>query len=503
MCTSPEVRRELEVDCDRQHQHAETFPGHSQTLAEARRWTPQMCSAVLRGFRKTVQRKEPSRIVTLRTALSRRIRSLAGSLELLETWNWISTCHVPCQQPPAGVIVLTQSGTLDSGMTFLFPKGYSVNPTAELKLSIKKLHVNTGHSSPEDMARHLRLAGASETAIATAKSLRCARCEENRVPKPARPSHLPVEDLQFNETVQGDPFEIHDTHGRPFWFAFHIDVATGHGVASLMDSHTSEGYWNAYSRGWLEWAGPRDRMRCDNERGLISRTNAWRFAHSGTLLDPSAPLAPYQKANVEKKIRHVKECARKSIIHVQAFGADEMRLIGRETSSSVNRYPDDSGVSSATLLFGQRLKLYGEFYENGQLVGYHPNIDLKGGPLERRMKIREVTMQMVARAQSRELIKRAVTARSRPLQHVEAGQRVFFYRPPQGRGGQGRPRPSSRSSNSLRQNGRELVGPLRRKAFPGASGVLPRSHERRAPDGRPQRASRDRSRPGRCRRSGL
>ena len=58
------------------------------------------------------------------------------------------------------------------------------------------------------------------------------------------------------------------------------------------------------------------------------------------------------------------------------------------------------------MLFGQRLKLYGEMYALGEPVGHHPDGDDPGLVLARRCKIRTVAKQAVERYHARELVRR-------------------------------------------------------------------------------------------------
>eukprot|EP00974_Lingulodinium_polyedra_P005166 487103-Lingulodinium_polyedra.AAC.1 len=61
------------------------------------------------------------------------------------------------------------------------------------------MHINTGHSTPEDMRRCIRLAGGSQVAQEATKHLRCSTCDRLARPKLPRPSRLPREAAEFNE----------------------------------------------------------------------------------------------------------------------------------------------------------------------------------------------------------------------------------------------------------------------------------------------------------------
>ena len=105
-----------------------------------------------------------------------------------------------------------------------------------------------------------------------------------------------------------------------------------------------------------------------------------------------------------------------------------MLVAGIEAANAVNHRPGPTGMSPAMLLFGQRLKLYGELYADGDGMGHHPDGDDPNSLLARRFKIRMNSRQAAERWFAKEMVRRAVAARSRPLDAVQVGELVFFYR---------------------------------------------------------------------------
>ena len=71
-CTSYEMYRELNIKCEGGHEHSVCFGGNDVT-SKAGRYTPELSRAILRGFRRTLERKEPDRLRRLRRSLERRI----------------------------------------------------------------------------------------------------------------------------------------------------------------------------------------------------------------------------------------------------------------------------------------------------------------------------------------------------------------------------------------------------------------------------------------------
>ena len=111
-------------------------------------------------------------------------------------------------------------------------------------------------------------------------------------------------------------------------------------------------------------------------------------------------------------------------------GAGEMKLAGVEAVNALNQRPGASGVSSAMLLFGQKMKLYGEIYANGEPAAYsHLDGTDVSTELGRRFQIRCTARQMAEVHFAKEVVRKTVAARTRVSQKpFEVGELVFFYR---------------------------------------------------------------------------
>ena len=105
----------------------------------------------------------------------------------------------------------------------------------------------------------------------------------------------------------------------------------------------------------------------------------------------------------------------------------DMKAGGVEAASAINGRPGPSGVSAAMMLFGQRLKLYGDLYAGGEPAGHHPEGDDPSSALARRFKIRVSARHALERHHAKELLRRAVSARSRVLEEIRVGDIIFFY----------------------------------------------------------------------------
>ena len=119
---------------------------------------------------------------------------------------------------------------------------------------------------------------------------------------------------------------------------------------------------------------------------------------------------------------------RKVVQHLGLAGQHEMRTAVTEVISSLNARPTASGISPSVLVFGKRIKLYGEIWEDGRPHSYHPAADDPQSVLANRLEIRTSAKQAVERWFAREMLRRSVASRSHPIQEVSVGDVVFFYK---------------------------------------------------------------------------
>ena len=106
---------------------------------------------------------------------------------------------------------------------------------------------------------------------------------------------------------------------------------------------------------------------------------------------------------------------------------DRMRIMGLEAASAVSHRPGPTGVSPSMMLFGQRMKLYGELYANGEPTA-HPDAADDATQLNRRLQIRGTCKQTCEIHAAKELVRKAASARTRIVENTAIGEMIFFYR---------------------------------------------------------------------------
>ena len=124
-----------------------------------------------------------------------------------------------------------------------------------LRSAIAKLHVQTGHSPPEYLARAIRLAGGTDQAVREATKYQCSVCARLKSPGPPLPHNLRGGVKNFGDLVAMDTFTLADCRGNIKLFLNVIDVASRFGLTLELASHKPEVVWDTFMAGWTNWAG--------------------------------------------------------------------------------------------------------------------------------------------------------------------------------------------------------------------------------------------------------
>ena len=116
-------------------------------------------------------------------------------------------------------------------------------------------------------------------------------------------------------------------------------------------------------------------------RGVCIKTRqSWNLVYT------CCRLCTLAKGQVERKISTVKSIMRQTELHLGLKGPVDMKYAGIEAVSALNQRPGASGVSAAMMLFGQKLKLYGELYEDGEPAYHHLDVNDASTELGRRFQ---------------------------------------------------------------------------------------------------------------------
>lgn len=173
----------------------------------------------------------------------------------------------------------------------------------ELKLAIRRVHVNLGHATTAQMLKAMRISRASEVAIRAVRLFQCPDCPRAQAPRPPRPSKLPLAE-EFNVQIGLDVFQAKDADGQSWsWFNVLCQATTFQVCSLLADTHanpTSSAVLQAFETSWTSWAGyPESGLFTDRAKYFVTDF-AEALAAEGCHFDTSARASPWQVGQVER-----------------------------------------------------------------------------------------------------------------------------------------------------------------------------------------------------------
>jgi len=319
------------------------------------------------------------------------------------------------------------------GIVFELPPDERTQYSGAMLTALRRMHINCGHPPNHDLERIVRSAGGLPEAVRACIFMRCSVCEKLQRPAISRPRRVPHDNLEFNERVLVDQFQIHDSQGNAWWMMAMVDVATDDVVIKPLKRHTSERFWKVLQSGWLSWAGPPDYLTSDGERGLVSEEVADKLGQNGTQMVPTVACAPWQKARVERNIQLIRHLFATVVVQKGLQGRQAAKDCAWEIAHVANNRPGGNGLPASFRLFGRGQRQYGCLYHQGDPQHLHPEVADPASEVSRRLAIRRIAQEVADQYEATELAARAVVARGRPLRLYEPGYRVFFYRSHPGR----------------------------------------------------------------------
>ena len=397
--------------------------GHSHTPPEGRNtksagiYTAAFCRAVVQGFNH-----------------QKRSVWTPASKAAEKTWDALAEGG---DEPEAGDYV-------EHKMTGIELPSHVPTPLAR---ALRRIHQNLGHPSNHDLARHLKLSGASEAAVKAAQSIRCSSCARLANPTTRRPAKL-VRPLEFNQEVAVDNLNLFlDDHKKSEVLSV-LDLATGYHIVKRLNGKTSSDLLRTFTDCWLAWAGPPLRLSCDLERGFQKEfTDGVEMG--GTHVRYIAGQAHWQAGAIERQGEWLRAMWDRTVKHSLPT-MEEVDYTLAMVAAAKNNLRRKHGYSPAQWLFGSQPRT-GDAFLDGE-DGLYQREELRS-PDElwrRKQTIRQAARQAFIQTQADDALKRAVLGRPRTNNEIfEQGDYVYIFCVNKTAGGKAR----------HRQNAGEWIGP--------------------------------------------
>ena len=304
-----------------------------------------------------------------------------------------------------------------------FAPGPQIQP--EVKSSLKRLHQNLGHVGYEDLARHLRLAGAGPEVVAAAKRLRCEVCARNKRGHCARPSSAPTL-LDFNQVVGVDAFSAYDAWGVRHEFMMMIDYGTSFQVVVPLRGHSTQSMEQDFCEGWSHVFGPPGTIAVDLETGLQAGLARYSEFY-GVKMRSAAGQAHWQQGTVERHIRVWKEIWDR-MVDDHSIGEGDIHLATTAVNNAMNELRRKNGFSPSQAVWGKDPEIPGELL-SGRDPEQFEHIITHDRQRAREHALRTAAKETYFRCQADAKLRRALLQRSRVSgPDLEVGDFVYFYR---------------------------------------------------------------------------
>eukprot|EP00435_Cladocopium_sp_Y103_P033606 s1891_g8.t1 len=295
---------------------------------------------------------------------------------------------------------------------------------------IKKIHHNLGHPDSRVIQMALRRNGWSEEDVRGSADFCCPTCHEHQQPKVARPGKLKVPTDFHHISFDGAAWK--DDQGHTYGFYHFIDTATNFHVAVPYQQRTTESLIEAFSSGWIRWAGPPKSMMFDSATEANSEVFA-QFLQRHAIQSYVIPTdAHWQLGRAERHGAILMHMISKyhSDQPIQSFQDFEQCLI--HLCNAKNSMSRHEGYTPELRVLGKMRSLPGNctdlYLDSASYFGLNEQSP-EGSRFQANMARREAARIAFIKAEHSTELRRALHARSRPERMVfQVGDFVMYWK---------------------------------------------------------------------------
>ena len=307
------------------------------------------------------------------------------------------------------------------------------NLPRELKLAIKRIHINLGHASVPAMLKALRISRASETAIKAVRLFRCPDCPRLQEPKLPRPSKLPVAE-DFNVQLRLDVLEVKDADNKSWSFLNILCQGTTYQICTLLgETHknpTGRQVVEAFTSGWLQWAGFPERGVMTDRAKPFLRDVAQEVADHGCFFDTAAKAAPWQIGAVERHGGIWKGMFKKVAYAEQINTREGVLLTAAACNQAKNSLSRKHGFAPTQLVLGKDIRLPADLVDEQEVhrIGAQALADNPETRFYKKHQLRMKAREAFVQSANSEAIRRAELRQVRPWRGpFYPGMYVFYW----------------------------------------------------------------------------
>ena len=432
LTTNPYIVKELDRRCDGQHEH-EQILGKVNGVNRSRRaqeYPQPLVDAILRGYQRGLQRKEPVHWIAVQDL--QRERAQRGRLS-----HEVYLCREV--GVPRSEKVINETYPLEDGEEAEEEENGAEDPEGELAVRerlprerpfsleqlVRRAHEGLGHCGNERLARILKSAKASDEAIRIARNLKCSVCHQHAELKPARRA-APPRQLHVNEVVGIDSVYLPSVDGGRRLALNIVDWSSRFQMIIPLKRHTASEARRGYLQ-WVKFFGPPTKLYPDLGREFKGAFELGAELDS-TILEPSALEMPTQRGITERAGRSFKEVLSRTMMNYACRSEEEWEQLVDIANMTCNRLMNKSGYSPIQRVLGYTPRIPG-----GLLTGGANDLATQsrsGGDVQvqRAHEMRLAASKAFHDADCSQALINALHAGHRPRLDYEVGQVVYFWR---------------------------------------------------------------------------
>ena len=320
----------------------------------------------------------------------------------------------------------------------------------EIASVLKRVHQNLGHPSNRDLIKHLRIAGAGENISRAAEQMTCNTCARSGR-APLHKVSAPVVALDFNEAVAADIVWLDTADAKPVvaldfneavaadivWLdtadaknkpALNmVDLASTYQVVVPLKSTKSEDVSEAFSSGWIQWAGAPKFVLVDLDSAFKDKFLAL-MDNKSVVVRAAAGQAHWQNGVAERHGGAWKMIWNKFVEDNLVF-VEEMPEAMSWVSDAKNQLRNRSGYSPRQWVFGSNGRQPADLFDMDQSQAEMLDLASPDAKFERSQVLRAGARAAFFACQSKEALQRASNHKPRvEKKNFEPGDLVYAYR---------------------------------------------------------------------------
>ena len=291
--------------------------------------------------------------------------------------------------------------------------------------ALKRLHQNLGHPPNRELAKHLRLSGASQEMLEALQGMKCKTCE--KCTRPAlHPVAKPAALLDFNQAVAVDIIYL-DTKESSGHLALNmVDVGSSYQVVAPLPDRKAETVCEIFLKYWVNWAGTPGRLVIDLDTAFVG-SFADLTSDKAIAMRAAAGQAHWQNGIAERYGSSWKACWEKLCVAESLMDEDLEDGICA-VNEARNTLRNRSGFSPRQWVFGSNGRNVPDLEDGGhELSALHAVTP--EGRMARKYAIRNGARTAFFEIQSGDAIQRALSHKNRVKpKEYKPGDLVYYYR---------------------------------------------------------------------------